>query len=57
MKTNPESVKRIMQEIKPAKLVAATKYVDVKEIEELEKLENSIFDWTDNVKELLKDEA
>ena len=37
MKTNPESVKRIMQEIKPAKLVAATKYVDVKEIEELEK--------------------
>ena len=26
-------------------------------IEEIEKLENSIFDWTDNVKELLKNEA
>ena len=33
-----EAVKKILEEVKPAKLVAATKYVDVKEIEKLEKL-------------------
>ena len=37
MIVNEEAVKKIL-EVKPAKLVAATKYVDVKEIEKLEKL-------------------
>ena len=36
MIVNEEAV--ILEEVKPAKLVAATKYVDVKEIEKLEKL-------------------
>ena len=38
MIVNEEAVKNILEEVKPAKLVAATKYVDVKEIEKLEKL-------------------
>ena len=38
MIVNEEAVKKILKEVKPAKLVAATKYVDVKEIEKLEKL-------------------
>lgn len=38
MIVNEEAVKKILEEVKPAKLVAATKYVDVKEIENLEKL-------------------
>lgn len=38
MIVNEEAVKQILEEVKPAKLVAATKYVDVKEIEKLEKL-------------------
>ena len=38
MIVNEEPVKTILEEVKPAKLVAATKYVDVKEIEKLEKL-------------------
>ena len=38
MIVNEEAVKKIFEEVKPAKLVAATKYVDVKEIEKLEKL-------------------
>ena len=38
MIVNEEAVKKIIEEVKPAKLVAATKYVDVKEIEKLEKL-------------------
>lgn len=38
MIVNEEPVKKILEEVKPAKLVAATKYVDVKEIEKLEKL-------------------
>lgn len=38
MIVNEEVVKKILEEVKPAKLVAATKYVDVKEIEKLEKL-------------------
>ena len=38
MIVNDEAVKKILEEVKPAKLVAATKYVDVKEIEKLEKL-------------------
>ena len=38
MIVNEEAVKKILEEVKPAKLVAATKYVDVKEIEKLEKL-------------------
>lgn len=38
MIVNEETVKKILEEVKPAKLVAATKYVDVKEIEKLEKL-------------------
>ena len=38
MIVNEEAVKKILEEAKPAKLVAATKYVDVKEIEKLEKL-------------------
>ena len=36
MIVNEEAVKKILEEVKPAKLVAATKYVDVKEIEKLE---------------------
>ena len=39
MIVNEEAVKKILEEVKPAKLVAATKYVDVKEIEKLEKLQ------------------
>lgn len=38
MIVNEGAVKKILEEVKPAKLVAATKYVDVKEIEKLEKL-------------------
>lgn len=38
MIVNEEAVKKILEEVKPAKLVAATKYVDVHEIEKLEKL-------------------
>ena len=38
MIVNEEAVKKILEEVKPEKLVAATKYVDVKEIEKLEKL-------------------
>ena len=38
MIVNEEAVKKILEEVNPAKLVAATKYVDVKEIEKLEKL-------------------
>ncbi len=38
MIVNEEAVKKILEEVKPAKLVAATKYVDVKEIEKLEEL-------------------
>ena len=38
MIVNEEAVKKILEDVKPAKLVAATKYVDVKEIEKLEKL-------------------
>lgn len=38
MIVNEEAVKKILEEVKPAKLVAATKYVDVKEIEKLAKL-------------------
>lgn len=37
MKVNANRVKEIMKEIAPAKLVAATKYVGIEEIEELEK--------------------
>lgn len=37
MIVNKEAVESILNEIKPATLVAATKYVDVHEIEELEK--------------------
>ena len=36
MIVNEEAVKKILEEVKPAKLVAATKYVDVKEIEKLD---------------------
>lgn len=36
MKVNQEAVKTILKEISPVTLVAATKYVDEKEIEELE---------------------
>ena len=38
MRVNNIEVKRILEEIKPAKLVAATKYVGVEEINELETL-------------------
>lgn len=38
MIVNEEAVKKILEEVNSAKLVAATKYVDVKEIEKLEKL-------------------
>ena len=38
MIVNEEAVKKILEEVKPAKLVAATKYVDAKETEKLEKL-------------------
>lgn len=37
MKVNQQAVKEILKDVSPAKLVAATKYVDEKEIEELEK--------------------
>ena len=37
MKVNQQAVKDILKDVSPAKLVAATKYVDEKEIEELEK--------------------
>lgn len=37
MKVNKQAVEEILEEIKPAKLIAATKYVDEKAIEELEK--------------------
>lgn len=43
MIVNKEAVSRIMEEIKPATLVVATKYVGIKEIEELEKLGVTIF--------------
>ncbi|WP_028042681.1 YggS family pyridoxal phosphate-dependent enzyme [Candidatus Stoquefichus massiliensis] len=36
MKVNKQAVNNILEEIKPARLIAATKYVDEKEIEELE---------------------
>ena len=38
MYVNEQAVKEILEKVKPAKLVAATKYVDEKEIEKLEKL-------------------
>ena len=34
MKVNQQAVKEILKDVSPAKLVAATKYVDEKEIEE-----------------------
>ncbi|MEG0591808.1 MAG: YggS family pyridoxal phosphate-dependent enzyme [Coprobacillus sp.] len=37
MKVNKSKVKEILEEIKPAKLIAATKYVDVEQVNELEK--------------------
>ena len=37
MKVNQNEVKRILKEVAPARLVAATKYVDVNEVEELER--------------------
>lgn len=37
MKVNKQAVNNILNEVKPARLIAATKYVDEKEIEELEK--------------------
>lgn len=37
MRVNQQAVKDILKDVSPAKLVAATKYVDEKEIEELEK--------------------
>ncbi len=39
MKVNQQAVYEIMQKVQPAKLIAATKYIDVHEIEELEKCE------------------
>ena len=36
MIVNEVEVKRLLEDVKPAKLVAATKYVDEKEIEKLE---------------------
>ena len=38
MYVNEQAVKEILEKVKPAKLVAATKYVDEKEIEKLEAL-------------------
>lgn len=38
MKVNEEAVKQILEEVKPATLVAATKYVDIDEIHKLEEL-------------------
>jgi len=38
MNVNPSEVKRLLNEVKPALLVAATKYVDLKEIYALEEL-------------------
>lgn len=36
MRVNQDAVKRIMKEVQPATLIAATKYIDEKEIENLE---------------------
>ena len=36
MIVNEEAVKNMLEKVKPAKLVAATKYIDEKEIEKLE---------------------
>lgn len=43
MKVNIEKVKQILEEVKPAKLVVATKYVTITEIEQLEQLGVSYF--------------
>ncbi|MFV0395596.1 MAG: YggS family pyridoxal phosphate-dependent enzyme [Coprobacillaceae bacterium] len=43
MKVNTEEVKRIIKEIKPATLVAATKYVGINEIEQLDETGVKIF--------------
>lgn len=43
MKVNKKAVKNIIEEIKPATLVAATKYVTIEEIRELEKQGVKIF--------------
>ncbi len=43
MKVNRDAVLKIIDEVKPAKLVAAVKYVDVSSLEELEKLGVKIF--------------
>ena len=43
MKVNKDNVLKILDEVKPASLVAATKYVDVSCLEELEKLGVKIF--------------
>lgn len=37
MKVNQQAVYKILEDVKPARLIAATKYVDEEEIEELEK--------------------
>lgn len=43
MIVNEEAVKSVLEEVKPATLVAATKYVDEKELEKLEALGVTIF--------------
>ena len=36
MRVNEAETKRLLEAVKPAKLVAATKYIDEKEVEKLE---------------------
>ena len=36
MRVNETETKRLLEAVKPAKLVAATKYIDEKEVEKLE---------------------
>lgn len=43
MQVNPEAVKQILAKVSPATLVGATKYVEIEEIEELEKQGVQIF--------------
>lgn len=43
MSVNKEKLKQILEEIKPATLVAATKYANLEDLYELEKLGVTIF--------------
>ena len=40
MRVNEAETKRLLEAVKPAKLVAATKYIDEKEVEKNKKMHN-----------------